>query len=295
MDTLTACPVCHSGEIGLRYSGRTTRNPSDPMQWRVSECRCCSLGFLNPRPSWEELEPYYSAQYAAYGHSHGAKASDDEVVAEARRAGTFRHIPIPEGKRVLDVGCGGGYFLRICSKLGAKVQGVEPSPIAAEQAGSQGIPVFNGMLEDFETDEPFDVITMSQVLEHVPDPVATLKKLKSLLAPGGMIWLAVPNADCRWAKALGWKWDGADLPYHLLHFGPRSISTATDEAGLTIARLYTNSLPWIVAFSWRTHLRSRYFIPRRLSSRFVTETKAAALGRQMDAKCEGDTLIVELV
>lgn len=295
MDNLTACPVCLSPELRFRYSGRTTRNPSDPARWKVSECRSCGLGFLNPRPSWEELEPYYSAQYAAYGHSHGAKYNDELTVVEARRTGTFRHIPIPEGKRVLDVGCGGGYFLRICAKLGAKVQGIEPSPIAAEQARSQGIQVFSGMIDTFETDERFDAITASQVLEHVPDPVAMLAKMRSLLAPSGMIWLAVPNADCRWAKALGWKWDGADLPYHLLHFGPQNMETAATRAGLSVSRLYTNSQPSVVAFSYRTYLRNRYLVPKKLSALVVTPGLVAGMGRRMDAAGVGDTLIAELV
>ena len=294
MDNLTACPVCLSTDLSFRYSGRTTRNPSDPARWNVSECRQCGLGFLNPRPSWEELEPYYSAQYAAYGHSHGARYDDELTVVEARRTGTFRHIPIPDGKRVLDVGCGGGYFLRICAKLGAKVQGIEPSPIAAEQALSQGIPVFNGMIDTFETHERFDLITASQVLEHVPDPVAVLAKMRSLLAPGGMIWLAVPNADCRWANALGWKWDGADLPYHLLHFGPRAMESAATRAGLSIKRIYTDSQPSVVAFSYRTYLRIRYKVPKKLSTFAITPDLVTGMARRMDAAGVGDTLIVEL-
>lgn len=294
MDTLAECPVCDSADLGLRCFGRTTRNPSDPAEWRVAECRSCGLGFLNPRPSWQELEPYYSAQYAAYSHSHGAKADDEAVIAEARRTGRFRHIPIPEGKRVLDVGCGGGYFLRICSKLGATVQGIEPSPIAAEQARSQGIPVHYGMIDTLTTRMRYDVITASQVLEHAPDPVAMLAKMRLLLAPGGMIWLAVPNADCCWAKVLGWKWDGADLPYHLLHFGSRSMETAAKRAGLSIARLYTHSKPSIVAFSYRTYLRNRYGVPKKLSALVVTPERVTAMGRRMDAQNVGDTLITEL-
>jgi SAM-dependent methyltransferase len=295
MDDLTACPVCLATDLRSRYSGRTTRNPSDPAHWNVTECGECGVGFLNPRPTWEELEPYYSAQYAAYGHSHGAKTSDEEAVIAAHGIGTFRHISIPDGKRVLDVGCGGGYFLRICAKLGATVQGIEPSPIAAKEARSQGIPVFNGMIDTFETDERFDVITANQVLEHVPDPVAVLAKMRALLAPGGMIWLAVPNADCRWAKALGWRWDGADLPYHLLHFGPQAMETVAKRASLSVQRLYTNSQPSVVAFSLRTYLRNRYFVPKKLSALIITPGLVSNMGRRMDAAGAGDTLIAELV
>lgn len=294
MDTLDRCPSCQSPRIGLKYAGRTTRNPSDAARWTVFKCSACELGFLNPRPTWRELEAYYSAHYAAYSPSHGAQASDEDVIAKARWDGHFRHIPIPEGKRLLDVGCGGGYFLRICSKLGAKVQGVEPSKIAAEQARHQGFPVFNGMLDDFASAERFDIITANQVLEHVPDPVFTLRKMKSLLAPGGMIWLAVPNGDCVWARKLGWCWDGADLPFHLLHFGPRSLAVAAERAGMKVARLYTNSAPKIVAFTVRKYLRARYGLPHRLSGLFITPRRGAAIGAKLDADAAGDNLIVEL-
>ena len=294
MDTLDCCPSCQSKDIGVRYAGRTARNPSDPARWTVFECSVCGLGFLNPRPAWRELQSYYSAHYAAYRPSHGAQASDEDVIAKALSDGRFRHIPLPEGKRLLDVGCGGGYFLRICSKLGAKVQGVEPSKIAAEKARRQGLSVFNGMLDHFASAQRFDIITANQVLEHVPDPVFTLRKMKNLLAPGGMIWLAVPNGDCVWARKLGWHWDGADLPFHLLHFGPRSLAVAAERADLKVARLYTNSAPKIVAFTIRKYLHARYRIPHRLLRLFITRGRGAAIGAKLDAEGAGDNLIAEL-
>lgn len=294
MDELTSCPVCKCNRISLRFAGKTTRNPKDPQHWRVSGCENCGLGFLNPRPSWEELEPYYSTQYAAYTSCHGATGTDDEVIRIAKSSGCFRHIPVPSSKRLLDIGCGGGYFLRICAKLGAEVQGVEPSPIAATEARAQGLPVFQGMLGEFETDRKFDVITANQVLEHSPDPVAMLRQMRSLLAPYGMIWIAVPNGECRWAKELGWQWDGADLPYHLMHFGPQSIRRAADRAELRLQRLYTYSEPWIVRWSMSNYFRSNYGIPRRLTNLLFSEARAAILAQKMDSDLAGDTLILEL-
>ena len=101
---LSSCPVCDSPTIRDRFSGGTARRPSDPTVWNVSECGDCGLGFLNPRPSWEELGDYYSADYDAYTPSHGAVAPDEEVIAAARASGRYRHIPVPEGKSVLDFG-----------------------------------------------------------------------------------------------------------------------------------------------------------------------------------------------
>jgi SAM-dependent methyltransferase len=294
LEKIGNCPVCYCSEFRSLYTGRTTRKRSDPAEWHVDKCTACSVSFINPRPSWKELEPYYTRDYPAYQGSHGTEATDEVIVAKARAAGEYRHIPITAGKKILDVGCGGGLFLRICTKLGATATGIEPSPIAAEKARSFGLNVFNGTIEDFETDERFDIITASQVLEHVPDPVSTLTRMKSFLAPGGMIWIAVPNAACRWAKALGWKWDGADLPYHLLHFTPQSLTTAAANSGLKVKRMYTRSEPSIVAYSMHKHLEENWHIPYRLAKIAYRPSMAERLAQLLDARNEGDNLIVEL-
>jgi 2-polyprenyl-3-methyl-5-hydroxy-6-metoxy-1,4-benzoquinol methylase len=146
----------------------------------------------------EELTRYYSETYEAYDEKHGAEGDDAAVIARAKGEGEFRHIPLPTGKRVLDFGCGGGYFLGICRKLGAMVQGIEPSPHGAALTRRQGIPVFEGSLEEYlatHGSERFDIITSNHVIEHVPDPVATLAGLRQLLAPDGMMTIAVPNAS----------------------------------------------------------------------------------------------------
>jgi 2-polyprenyl-3-methyl-5-hydroxy-6-metoxy-1,4-benzoquinol methylase len=112
MEKLIRCPVCRSENIRLDFTAPTTRK-TDSRQWHVDRCETCSHGFMNPQPSWEELAPYYSKDYDPYNPSHAAHGPDDEVVAKAQRTGEFRHIKIAPGNRILDVGCGAGYFLRI--------------------------------------------------------------------------------------------------------------------------------------------------------------------------------------
>src|SRR5262245_51265165 len=149
----------------------------------------CGHQFMNPQPSWEELQPYYNNAYDPYDPMSGSQADDDWEVEQANRTGQIRHIPVPEGKRLLDVGCGAGWFLRISKKLGAIEQGVEPNEYAAHLALEQGLNVFHGTLESFAaqiaTQTQFDIITANHVLEHVPEPVETLRVMKRLLAPGG--------------------------------------------------------------------------------------------------------------
>lgn len=131
---------CHSRDIAQAYSAPTTRG-QDRKLWSVSECRACGHQFMDPQPSWDELQPYYNEGYDPYDPMHGSEVGDAEAIREAMETGLFRHIPLPTGKRLLDVGCGAGWFVRISENLGAIAQGVEPSEYAASLAQKQGLNV----------------------------------------------------------------------------------------------------------------------------------------------------------
>ena len=103
---------------------------------------------------------------------------------------------------VLDIGCGWGWFLDVCKKAGWSVQGLEPSAQMAQLArDTYGIPVEQGGADDLDKlSGTYDLVTLWNVLEHLPDPLATLQKLKSQLAPDGILGIAVPNADGLFAR-----------------------------------------------------------------------------------------------
>jgi 2-polyprenyl-3-methyl-5-hydroxy-6-metoxy-1,4-benzoquinol methylase len=292
MQQLTCCPVCGSDRIHHDYEAQTTRK-TDARRWQVDRCEACTHGFMNPQPSWEELAPYYSETYSAYDPESG---HDDEIVAQAQRTGEFRHIKITPGDKLLDVGCGGGFFLRIAARLGADVEGVEPSPVAAERCRATGLEIFTGTLERYAVAQPhkrFKIITANHVLEHVPDPVATLAVMKRLLSPGGMVWIAVPNADCDFCRTLKGAWHSADLPYHLMQFTPKSLSVASERAGMDLRSITTYSLPCGVAASIRQILRRRYLVPFRLTMRLgiIESFFAPRLAHRLDAACRGETIL----
>lgn len=299
MRTLTHCPICSCDEIGAAYAAPSSRTPTDGTSWTVFRCGACSHGFMNPQPTFDELAPYYSADYEAYDARHGSESDDEETLAAARKAGEFRHLPIPQGKRLLDVGCGGGWFLSIARRLGAEVMGVEPSSHGAARATASGLPVFNGTLEDFVATgvaaAKIDIITSNHVIEHVPDPSATLALMRSLLVSGGMIWIAVPNPTGHFGRTLGNAWHSADLPFHIHQFTPKSLALAGQRAGLKVSRIYTYSLPSASAASLRLVLRRRYWIPQRLSARLrlLNEGIAARMARRLDGADDGEAIIAE--
>lgn len=253
---------------------------------------------MNPQPTWDELIPYYDEGYEPYDPMHGSDANDEQAIRTARKTGLFRHIPINAGKRLLDVGCGAGFFLRVSKKLGAIEQGVEPSEYAASIAQRQGLNVFCGRLEEFaaQSQNTFDVITANHVIEHLSNPIETLATMRSLLSPGGFIWIAVPNAAYPPSRSLKGLWHSADLPYHLMQFSPDSLARAGTEAGLKVRKQTTESIPRIVEASLGQYLRYKWKLPRKLTQetgalRLVAKWYAA----RMDSLVNGEAVITEFV
>ena len=252
---------------------------------------------MNPQPTRKELESYYGEDYEPF--DPGDKTDDEAAARRAMQTGVLRHIEIPEGKRLLDVGCGGGWFMRIARRLGADVHGVEPSPIAAERARGHGLDVYNGTLETYLEErpdhEPFDLITASHVLEHVSDPVQTLRGMKQLLAPGGTIWISVPNASSWARRKLGTEWYSVDLPYHLQQFAPGSLSQSAERAGLSVHSQSTHSMPRAAAASMALYLRRHYLIPRRVTTKLGLDTwLAGRLVHNIDRQDRGEAIHIEL-
>jgi SAM-dependent methyltransferase len=201
---------------------------------------------------------------------------------------------------LLDFGCGAGWFLRISKKLGAIEQGVEPSEYAAKLAEEQGLRVYHGTLESYLAQAPkgtqFDIITASHVMEHVPEPVKIFGMMRQLLAPGGFIWTAVPNASYPICRALkGW-WHSSDLPYHLMQFTPESITEAGRRAGLKVRRQTTESIPQIVSASLGQYLRYKWKLPRRLTGRLgVLDAISHWYARRVDTKVSGEAIMTEFI
>ena len=300
MRILASCPVCGSKDSELWFEGTTNRRPADSTLWRVSSCHSCGHGFMDPQPTWDELSVYYNETYDPYVRNHGAQSDGDaEAVSQAVASGTFRHIAIPREKRLLDVGCGAGWFLRICKQLGADVFGIEPSRFGTLRCREAGLEVYNGMVEDYldecGAERKFDVITANHVIEHAPDPIRTLRAMKTLLAPEGMLWVSVPNAKCFFRRAIGSGWHSTDLPYHLQQFSSASIELAGANAGLAVRRAYTYSLPGATAGSLRQLLRSRFLFPQRISMRigFLNNIVAPKVAAYLDRKGDGEATIVE--
>ena len=205
-----------------------------PGEFTLVRCGRCGLFYLNPRPSWAELAAHYPADYEPFA---GAVARPQgghlaAVIRWIKDYGLRRRCRAiarrRSGGRLLDVGCATGAFLDQMRRLSNwAVVGVEPIATAAQLARRHfGLEVFEGSLLDAAfPDQAFDVVTLWDVLEHVPDPQSHLAETYRILRPGGLLVVKAPDPLSWEAHLFGSYWLGHDAPRHLFGF-PRSTLTS---------------------------------------------------------------------
>ncbi len=139
---------------------------------------------------------------------------------------------IPVSPKALELGCSTGNYLAALHRQGWEVYGVELCAEPARVACEAGWNVHQGTLETAGLqDEAFDLIAAWMVLEHVPEPVATIQTIHQLLRADGILLLGVPNAACWQRYLFGANWYCLDLPRHLQHFSPSILRKLLEQAG----------------------------------------------------------------
>jgi 2-polyprenyl-3-methyl-5-hydroxy-6-metoxy-1,4-benzoquinol methylase len=247
------CPLCGSTESELVFESRNMLFGTDE---RASMRRCpCGLCLTNPQPFGEALARYYQTQ-EYYTHDAGrsltarlksvsqrwqlrgplaaARRSLERCTDLQRFTSRFAtdSFALRRGQRLLDFGCGSGDVAALCVGLGMEVFGVEPDPKARDAAAARGLKAAPSLKELVPDGRGFDRIILRHVLEHVPDPVATLRELGERLTAHGRLLVAVPNVEAHQARVFGEAWIGYDMPRHLWHFSARTLGSAATAAGL---------------------------------------------------------------
>jgi len=215
----------------------------------AAECADCGMRFLRVQPSGEAFARLYSAEYfrqdfrcgrseVTYFHEDAFRAENHDLLVAFESLG-------PRG-RLLEVGCAGGWLLKLANERGWRAQGVELSADAVAHARTLGLEVFHGALEDAALpDATFDLVYLGDVLEHVPDCRATLAEVARVLRPGGHAYLRGPittNSIGRGfglavKRLLGGEFVLREPPYHLWEFTPRSLRGVFARAGLEVRSL----------------------------------------------------------
>lgn len=206
----------------------------------IEECPECGLVQLVPTPTPETLRALYEEE--SYFGGEGDSGYSQYESQETEYLATFREDVrriaefVPQG-RILEVGCGYGYFLKCALDAGYDAYGIDLSPAAVERA-AQLYPgrVFQGLLEEAPEIEgqTFDVIFASHLIEHITDPAAFLRTAARFLRPGGLVVMVTPNIKSLLARVSGRRWVSFKIPEHVSYYDPETITDLLSRTGFTV-------------------------------------------------------------
>jgi len=266
------CPVCKSVSLlpfGVRYDDRY----GYPGVFALAKCRDCGHIFLENEFTPLQLRELYSnyyprSTYKLEDHRPYVERTGWRAWLDGEQSSPFRWVP--RNVRVLDIGCGFGESLGYYEARGCEAYGVEADENIRRVAEKFGYKAHVGLFDpEVYEEDYFDYITMGQVIEHVTDPVQTLRGIARVLKPGGVAILSTPNAGGWGAMTFGSRWINWHAPYHLQFFTVRSMRLAAEQAGLVLERSITVTPSAWLHFQWMQMLA---FPPEGKPSMFWTHS-----------------------
>ncbi len=224
-NNLAACPACSGAGF-------------QPHKLGLVRCEVCSM-VLSPA-IWqlqanEAMEEEWFGEPSQGAHSlwvnHFEAWNNRKTLARLKEA-------FSPGHRLLEIGVGSGSFLNAARQTGYEVMGCDLSiPICQRIGRMYHIPMHSEHLATLAGESRFDVVVMNHVLEHVNQPIELLRDVHRLLAPGGIVHIAVPNVGCWEASLPGWT---SYEPYHLAYFTPQTLKRVVSASDLAIEYITTH-------------------------------------------------------
>ncbi len=239
------CPLCSSFNITSHLE--CTDHLLSREKFVLYKCKDCGFIFTQNHPDETEIKKYYeSDDYIS--HNDAARGFINHIYALSRRVMLRWKLKmvkdaarIKSGK-ILDIGCGTGYFANIMKSYGWDVTGIEPNIKAREFGKNQfGLNIIDPSEIKALPEGSFDVVTMWHVMEHFQDPYTYYRDILRFMKPGGICITALPNCNSFDAEYYGKHWAAWDVPRHLWHFSPATYNFFTEKTGFVITQI--RSLP----------------------------------------------------
>lgn len=252
------CPLCGVEDgnpiaVGEDFEYRTSSDT-----FLMLRCRGCRVLYLNPRPADDEAGRIYPANYHAFQFNE----SEYGIIHTVRRSLELSRLRswcqgLPRDARILDVGCGDGFHLDLLHTMNPRwrLEGLDTDGRAVAAAQRRGLDARLGRIEDLADAASYDLILLIMTIEHLTDPVAVLRTIRSRLRPGGRLGVITDNAQSPDAALFrGRHWGGYHFPRHTVLFDRRTLAKAAAQAGLKVERIRTSFSPVNWTYSIRNLL-----------------------------------------
>lgn len=226
-----SCRICGSKDISFFLKPYN-------YDFEVFRCDSCGAIFRFPMPSKDEILSFYTEGYFSgdnsYSYIDERNVRGSDFVWRKRiekLVGIYSKFNGSKPKNILDIGCSFGGLLETAKCLGMDVYGVEISDYAANYAISRGIKVYKGHVDDVNLPKDyFDIITMIEVIEHLDNPLETLRKLFLSSSRGGLILVQTANIEGGQSRLFGSRYHYY-LPGHLHYFSNKTLRSLLFEVG----------------------------------------------------------------
>lgn len=285
------CPLCGESKSALAIDGLDNwilDGASKGFRFSVLRCPACNGCYTSPRFPEESKHLAFAGSYPFYERARRSMAPPNpaDLCAFDRRVSVLVKAHPKPGK-ILDIGMGDGAFLASMQVQGWEVAGIDIEPSVVVYAKSQ-LGVQDSMVRDVECDPlpggPFDAVTLWGMLQLAYRPEDLLKKIRPILAPGGVLAIGLSNFASAGAKVFGTHWWGLGLPRHLVHYDPVSLSRLLERSGYRVVDMTFETPAWIVNGSMQGTSRLQGLLGK--AARFAARTALGPLGRTR----WGDTL-----
>jgi SAM-dependent methyltransferase len=247
------CCVCDTSNAAKIGSGYDYEYFSCPDWFDVQHCRECGNVYLNPRPDISEFNRIYPPSYHSLDFSEENYSFVHNVRSRLEANRLLRYCEgVPDNGKILDVGCGDGFHLKLLKKYGNKnwtLEGVDLDSRAVAIASKGGLTIHQGTIENLDLgSEQYDVVYTIQTIEHVAQPDEVFAAIFRILKPGGRLVVVTDNTDSidfSWFKKS--YWGGYHFPRHWNLFNPKSLGRLARKTGFEVSNLATIVSPvnWV--------------------------------------------------
>ncbi len=238
MEHLLACPSC--GHQHIKDYLHAIDYTVSKETFEMVQCKACELIFTNPRPEANQAGKYYQSENYI-SHSNTQKGIVNQLYHWVRTITLKQKTSWIDGykigeKKLLDIGCGNGHFLKACQDMGWAITGMELDPATAQRAKELLQQNIHPSLENIDSNEQFDLITMWHVLEHVYEIHDYFEFFKKHLSKNGKLLFALPNHKSYDAEVFQQYWAAYDVPRHIYHFNPTTLELLAQLKGFKLIK-----------------------------------------------------------